>query len=119
MKHIASPILLAAAASVAAVTQAASAHADIYPPNPTPPFTGSSTSTQSAQDVVTQMQSNEYRVIVNRIGTLPLDQCTVTSLTNGTPIVTPVTAGAGAMTFKTLYTTAYLTADCTHPRSAK
>jgi hypothetical protein len=119
MKHVASPILLIAAASAGALPLAATAYADIYPPNPPAPFTGSATSNRSAQDVVNQMQSNGYRVIVNRIGSLSLDQCAVTSLTDGTPVVTPVTAGAGAMTFKTVYTTAYLTADCTHPRSGQ
>lgn len=119
MKYIASLILLIATASAGALPLAATAHADIYPPNPPPPFTGSATSNQSAQDVVDQMQSNGYRVIVNRIGALLLDQCAVTSLTDGTPIMTPVTAGAGAMTFQTVYTTAFLTADCTHPRSGQ
>jgi hypothetical protein len=38
----------------------------------------------------------------------PLDQCTVTSVTPGQAIITPVTAGAKGMTYQTVFTTVYV-----------
>ncbi|HZA08447.1 hypothetical protein [Mycobacterium sp.] len=115
MKPIALPIVTGATAA-AAVALAGTAHASLYPPNPPAPFTGSASSPDTAQDVVSRMQSNGYRVMLNRIGSASLDQCTVSSITPGQAIVTPVTAGADGAVFKTQYTTVYITADCTHPK---
>ena len=40
----------------------------------------------TAQTVVSNLQSSGYKVILNRVGGAPLDQCTVTSVTPGEPV---------------------------------
>ena len=60
-------------------------------------------------------QASGYKVILNRIGTLSLDQCTITSVSPGQAVTTPVTAGAKSINQQVVYTTVYLVADCTHP----
>lgn len=37
---------------------------------------------KSAQDVISELQSQGYTVTIDKIGTAPLDQCTVTSVRN-------------------------------------
>ena len=71
--------------------------------------------TDSAQAVVNNFRSSGYKVILNRIGSLSLDQCTVTSVSPGQAITTPVTAGAKSINQQVVFTTVYVTADCTHP----
>jgi hypothetical protein len=115
MKKLAVATLFTGA--LTALTTTATAHASLYPPLPPSPFSGSASSPDTAQDVVTRLQSSGYKVMLNKIGSQPLDQCAVTSVTSGQPIVTPVTAGADGTVFKTLYTTIYVTADCTHPKA--
>jgi hypothetical protein len=109
--------MVIATEAVIAVGLAATAHASLYPPLPPPPFPGSAPSGDSAQDVVSRLQSSGYKVMLTRIGNLSLDQCAVTSVTPGQQITTPVTAGADGTVFKVLYTTVYVTADCTHPKA--
>lgn len=112
--------LAAAAGALIAATSgvAGPAHADTWETTPpTVPFSGSAPSTDTAQTVVSNLQGNHYKVILNKIGTASLDKCKVTSVTPGTQIVTPVTAGAGSLTFQVQYTTVYVTADCTTPKS--
>jgi hypothetical protein len=70
------------------------------------------TGSGSAQDTVSMLQSSGYRVILNKIGAKPLDQCSVQSVRSGEAITTPVTAGAGSLTQKVEYTTVYVTASC-------
>jgi hypothetical protein len=108
---------LGATTAALAVALAASAHASLYPPLPPSPFPGSAPSTDTAQDVVSRLQDSGYKVLLNKIGDAPLDQCTVTSVTPGQPVVMPVTAGADGTMFKTMYTTVFVTADCTHPKT--
>jgi hypothetical protein len=68
--------------------------------------------TSSAQDTVNQLQASGYKVILNKIGGAPLDQCTVSSVRTGRQITQPVTAGSGDLTQKVLYTTVYVDAAC-------
>jgi hypothetical protein len=103
----------------AAPALAVPAHADSWEPTPpTVPYSGIASSTEKADAVVGRFQSSNYRVILNKIGTAPLDQCTVTSIAPGQAITTPVTGGAKAINQQVLFTTVYVTADCTKPASS-
>jgi hypothetical protein len=114
VKHRASPAIVAAGLTAAAAGLAAPACADYWEPTPpTVPFPGSTPSSDEAQTVVSNLQSSGYRVILNKIGTAPLDQCAVTSVTPGQKITTPITGGAKSITDQVLFTTVYVTADCT------
>jgi hypothetical protein len=109
--------LAAAAAGLAAATSGVggSAHADTWETTPpTVPFSGPAppAAKDPAQTVVSSLQSSGYRVILNKVGSAPLDQCKVTSVTPGQQVVTPVTAGARSMTWQVQFTTVYVTADC-------
>jgi hypothetical protein len=96
-----------------ATAVAAPALADSWEPTPpTTPFSGSSTSTEKANAVVNRLQSSNYKVILNKIGAAPLDQCTVLSITPGQQVTGPVTAGAKSINQQVLFTTVYVTADC-------
>jgi hypothetical protein len=46
-----------------------------------------------------------HRVILNKIGAAPLDQCAVTSVTPGQKITTLITGGAKSITDQVLFTT--------------
>jgi hypothetical protein len=116
MKVLAVPIIVATG-MVAAAGLATPARADYWEPTPpTVPFYGSTPSSDNARTVVNNLQSNGYKVILNRFGTASLDQCTVTSVTSGQKVTTPVTAGAKGITDQVLFTTVYVTADCTTPK---
>jgi hypothetical protein len=116
MEALAVSINVAAGMGVAAGL-ATPARADYWEPTPpTVPFSGSTPSSEDAQTVVSDLQSNGYKVILNRFGTAPLDQCTVTSVTSGQKVTTPVTAGAKGITDQVLFTTVYVTADCATPK---
>jgi hypothetical protein len=117
MKKFALAVITATGLAVAAAGLAGEARADFWEPTPpTVPFPGSAPSTDKAQTVVSNLKSSGYKVILNKIGAGPLDQCTVTSITPGQAIITPVTAGANGITYQTLFTTVYVTADCTAPK---
>ena len=114
------PRMIALIGSLAAAPAlAVPAHADAWEPTPpTVPYSGIASSTEKADAVVSRFQSSNYRVILNKIGTAPLDQCTVTSIAPGQAITTPITGGAKAIINQVLFTTVYVTADCTKPASS-
>ena len=119
MKNVARPVLLAAGLAAAAAVLAGPARADSWETTPpTTPYAPGAGFTDSAQTVVNNFQASGYRVILNRFGTLSLDQCTVTSVSPGQAVTTPVTAGARSINQQVLFTTVYVTADCTHPVSS-
>ncbi|MBV8965878.1 MAG: hypothetical protein JO191_06855 [Mycobacteriaceae bacterium] len=96
------------------IALAAPAGADSWEPTPpTVPFAGTGTASDDAGTVVSNLTSAGYRVMLSRIGAAPLDKCKVTGVTSGVPITQLVTGGARSMNIKTLYTTVYVTADCT------
>lgn len=66
---------------------------------------------RSAQDVVDSLQKNGYKVIVNKIGTVPLDQCDVAAVRPGQAI-TAIDATGGVREVILSYTTAYVVARC-------
>jgi hypothetical protein len=113
MKEFGSRGTVAVGLLCATVGLAAPARADTWEPTPpTVPFAGSSSASDDAGTVVSNLTSAGYRVILNKVGTAPLDKCKVTSVTSGVPITQLVTGGARALTAKVLYTTVYVTADC-------
>jgi hypothetical protein len=61
----------------------------------------------SAAVQVNNLESSGYKVILNKIGAAPLDQCIVTSVVPGGAITTPVTAGEGSLTDQVEYTTVF------------
>lgn len=97
----------------ATVGLAGPARADTWEPTPpTVPFAGSSTASDDAGTVVSNLTSAGYRVMLDKVGNAPLDKCKVTSVTSGVPITQLATSGARSMYAKVLYTTVYVTADC-------
>jgi hypothetical protein len=65
----------------------------------------------SAQDTVNTLESSGYKVILNKVGTGPLEQCTVGSVRPGETVVRPVHNGANPVN-QIVYQTVYLTANC-------
>ena len=115
MKDLAVPVVVAAGLAAAAAVLAGPARADAWETTPpTTPYAPGPTPTDNAQTVVSNFQASNYRVILNKVGAGPLDQCKVTSVTPGQAITTPVTGGARSITQQVRYTTVYVTADCTH-----
>jgi hypothetical protein len=116
MKKFAVPVVVAAGLAVAAAGLAAPASADSWEPTPpTSPFPGRAPATDSAATVIGNLQASGYKVILTQYGTAPLASCTVPAVQPGQAITSPVTTGAKAVYFVTLYTTVYVTADCTTP----
>ncbi|MBV9515150.1 MAG: hypothetical protein JO280_14095 [Mycobacteriaceae bacterium] len=104
----------AAGAAMTSTGVVGSAGADTWETTPpTTPYAPGSAPSDKADVVVKNLQSAGYRVILNKVGAAPLDNCTVTSVNPGTQITQLVTAGARGMQNQVLYTTVYVTADCT------
>jgi hypothetical protein len=112
------PAAIVVGASLAALAAGVSpaAGADTWEPTPPPPFPGSAPPAghDTARTVVSNLQSSGYKVILNRVGGAPLDQCTVTSVTPGEPVTQLASAGGGSMNSQVLFTTIFVTADCNH-----
>jgi hypothetical protein len=65
----------------------------------------------SAQDTVNELENNGYKVVLNKVGTAPLDHCTVDSVRPG-EMVTHAVAAGGDFVSQIVYQTVYLTAKC-------
>ena len=65
----------------------------------------------SAQDTVNTLESSGYQVVLNKVGTAPLDLCTVGAVRPGETIVRPVHNGNNLVN-QIVYQTVYLTANC-------
>ena len=65
----------------------------------------------SAQDTVHELENNGFRVVLNKMGTGPLDHCTVDSVRPGETVTRPVQSG-GELVDQIVYQTVYLTARC-------
>ena len=117
MKRFALPALATAALAAGAASMASPAGASTYEPNPPGPFTGSAPdpSGDNPQIVMNRLTSNGYKVVLNKFGAAPLDQCKVTSTTPGQQVQTLVSSQGPGMNWNTVYTTIYLTVDCTTP----
>jgi len=66
----------------------------------------------SVQDTVDSLQANGYKVIINKTGAAPLDQCTVTSIRPGQKVAQPTTRDGGDVVQHVLYTTVYMDVRC-------
>ena len=115
MKHSSVVLIAITGLGAAATGLAGLARADSWEPNPPAPYTGSGTTVDKADVVVSNLQGNNYKVILNKYGTAPLSACTVTSISAGQPQWTPTTAGAKTINQTAMFTTVFVTADCTTP----
>ncbi|MBJ7336310.1 hypothetical protein [Mycolicibacterium sp.] len=61
-----------------------------------------------AATAIHDLQSEGYRVILNKVGSEPLSQCHVISVRRGRPITETVPAGGGDTELRVLYTPVYL-----------
>ena len=107
--------LLATGLAAASTGLAAPGAADTWEPTPpTMPFVARQPSADNAEKVINDLRSSGVKVIVDRVGTAPLDQCAVSSVTPGQPETTLVSAGGGSMTNQTT-PTVFVTLDCHAP----
>ena len=90
-----------AATGIAAATLALAAPA-IAAPSP---------SGGSVQDTVNSLQAQGFKVIVNKIGSAPLDQCTVASVRPGQKVIKSSSRDGGNVVQQS-YTTVYVQAQC-------
>jgi len=66
----------------------------------------------SAQDIVRSLQASGFQVIVNTVGTAPLDRCAVTAVRPGPKIAESVTGAQEDALEKPSYTTVYVDIKC-------
>ena len=64
-----------------------------------------------AQDTVNSLQAQGFKVILNRTGSAPLDQCTVSSIRPGQTVVQSSNRDGGRVVQQS-YTTVYVQAKC-------
>jgi hypothetical protein len=62
----------------------------------------------SAQQTINSLMSNGYKVIINKLSDVPLDQATVIAIRPGRPVTQRVTDSGGDSIDKVLYTTVYV-----------
>jgi hypothetical protein len=62
----------------------------------------------SAQDTINELQANGYKVVLNKISDVPLDQAKVVAVRPGREITRPVTDSGGDLRQEVLYTTVYV-----------
>jgi hypothetical protein len=66
----------------------------------------------SVQDTVSSLEASGYKVILNKVGTAPLDQCSVSAVLPGQE-VTELRQNVRERTVERIvYTTVYVDADC-------
>jgi len=66
----------------------------------------------SAQDIVRSLQASGFQVIVNTVGSAPLDRCAVTAVRPGPKIAESVTRTQEDAIGKPSYTTVYVDIKC-------
>jgi hypothetical protein len=68
----------------------------------------------TAQDTVTSLQANGFKAILNKLGSAPLDQCTVTAIRPGQQVtgLVPTTVGNRHLEEQVLYTSVYVDVRC-------
>ena len=66
----------------------------------------------SAQDIVRSLQASGFQVIVNTVGSAPLDRCAVTAVRPGPKIAESVTGTQEDAIGKPSYTTVYVDIKC-------
>jgi hypothetical protein len=66
----------------------------------------------SVQDTVTRLESNGYKVILNRVGSAPLEQCTVSGVRPGRDVTELRQNRRDQTVERILYKTVYVDAAC-------
>jgi hypothetical protein len=74
----------------------------------TVPAGAAPTGSGSAQDTINELQANGYKVILNKLSDVPLDQAKAISVRPGREITRPVTDSGGDLRNEVLYTTVYV-----------
>lgn len=77
-----------------------------------PPATAAPTGPGTVQDTVSKLESNGYKVILNKVGSAPLDQCTVTGVRPGRDVTEYRQNRRDQLVERVLYTTVYVDASC-------
>jgi hypothetical protein len=72
------------------------------------PAAAAPTGSESAMQTINSLQAEGYKVIINKVGTTPLDEATVVAVRQGRPITQTVTDSDGHSYQKLLYTTVYV-----------
>jgi hypothetical protein len=93
----------------------------LSPPPPPPPPPGPAAAQESAQDTIDRLQRQGYLVTLDKMGTAPVSECTVTSVRNPqtvtqwVPFVGPVLGGEGGGFLVPMVTsrTVSVSLDCT------
>ncbi|MBY0286555.1 hypothetical protein [Mycolicibacterium tusciae] len=67
---------------------------------------------RTVQDTVTSLESNGYKVILNKVGSAPLEQCTVTGVRPGRDVTEFRQNRRDQLVERVLYTTVYVDASC-------
>lgn len=115
MKHSLVVLITITGLGAAATALAGLASADAWEPNPPGVFTGTGTTVDKPNVVISNLQGNNYKVILNKFGTAPLDSCNVIGITGGQPQWTPTTFGAKTLAWTPMFTTVFVNVDCTTP----
>lgn len=76
------------------------------------PATAAPTGPGTVQDTVSKLESNGYKVILNKVGSAPLDQCTVTGVRPGRDVTEYRQNRRDQLVERVLYTTVYVDASC-------
>lgn len=66
----------------------------------------------SAQDTVDKLESNGYKVIVNKVGSAPLEQCAVSAVRPGRKVTEFRQNRRDQLVERVLYETVYVDAAC-------
>lgn len=90
-----------AACALAAAAIGAAAQAAAAPTGPDP-----------VQDTVNRLESNGYKVILNKVGSAPLDQCTVRGIRPGREVTEYRQNRRDQLVERVLYETVYVDAAC-------
>jgi hypothetical protein len=72
------------------------------------PAAAAPTGSESAQQTINSLEASGYKVIVNKVGTTPLDQAMVVAVRQGRPVTQTVTDSDGHSFQQVLYTTVYV-----------
>lgn len=77
-----------------------------------PPAAAAPTGPDSVQDTVSRLESKGYKVILNKVGSAPLEQCTVSGVRPGRDVTEFRQNRRDQLVERVLYTTVYVDASC-------
>uniref|UniRef100_A0A5Q5CL93 PASTA domain-containing protein n=1 Tax=Mycobacterium sp. (strain JLS) TaxID=164757 RepID=A0A5Q5CL93_MYCSJ len=76
------------------------------------PAAAAPTGPDSVQDTVSRLESKGYKVILNKVGSAPLEQCTVSGVRPGRDVTEFRQNRRDQLVERVLYTTVYVDASC-------